>query len=389
MADYKFVQKKYGHHFNRKRKYEGKVEPTFASGKITVPSVVPGTPDLEFLDVLLTGFDIDWFELEDQHKTWLHDEGMKFVKQDFEKRVGQGGPVVVNIDGYASHTYKGSEDESAEHNEILSQLRAKEVQNYIDTYVAMYLNKSYIKYNPNWHGFNDPPVPGKGEYRKHRSVRLVLQRPGLAAPKPVTISDDAEERHPGPWRLISLAGQGINVPVPGTPASVGTALKTMVIGDLAPPAKYYTYDLPSLNASLGYKLPGWLGDIIKAARDATGFMKGTGALKGAGFQSTNFISNPLRYNPLIAAGPINQRTFAHTVIVHTLEAGLLFTSAVSVVIITNIENSLVENLNPMGIHGIFLTAGGDFGAGLNASTLKGQAFLRENLIKSVKIQKAG
>ena len=100
---------------------------------------------------------------------------LEFMRDELNRAKDQRRPYwTVNIDGYSTHTG------SANHNRALSAQRERVVQGYIQDPLSAYdLEGSVlpiVRFNPNFHGFDQTTVVG--EDPKGRSVRVAVTPPG-------------------------------------------------------------------------------------------------------------------------------------------------------------------------------------------------------------------
>jgi hypothetical protein len=131
---------------------------------------------------LLYDFDIDDWELKQNHEAWILD-GVSFMADDIAARkkgvlpkwATSGPQWKVWIDGYASKTGEFS------HNVLLSSNREQAVEKEFRKRIkARGLTDDDIAYDMKFHGFKDTSV--KGEHEEGRAVYIVIQRPGLPPP---------------------------------------------------------------------------------------------------------------------------------------------------------------------------------------------------------------
>ncbi len=345
--------KQFFHKFIRTPSFgPGRVDDKFPFGDTTAP----GSSDITSMDRLLYDFDIDWPELKDPHRAWIA-KAVKFLKKDFEERSktdASYGAWEIRIDGYASKTFKGPDLEAKEHNELLSNRRKLRVADQF----RINLNPTFFKFIEHFHGFNDLPVPGTGEYEKHRSVRVVVQRPGLPPPKPITLPPVPYAcMTNGPYRFKSLAGPSISLPLDG--GSAGVAWKDLKILD-AGCNKIHTYRIWAVQGGIGF-LPKETSEAMKRAiAIIKGIIQGgktQGVLQSPTPWGSDFIQNPIRVDLVI--GP---NMFEGPIRIQTLDAGAGMGLTGSAIIFTQVPSigPLEFAIAPANVKGIFLVGGADF-----------------------------
>lgn len=138
------------------------------------------------LHALLYDFDIDDWELKDNHEAWLL-KAISFMASDIEARKKAGNLIYkkaswkIFVNGYASRTGEFA------HNVELSANRAQGVQKFLDKYMDKRIGPGDIQKDFIPNGFAKTTV--KGEDPLGRSVNVLIQRPELLAPPQITLPD--------------------------------------------------------------------------------------------------------------------------------------------------------------------------------------------------------
>jgi outer membrane protein OmpA-like peptidoglycan-associated protein len=361
--------KKYLHKFVRDQKKsttgdKGGVDDKPPFGDKTAP----GTTDVTSMDRLLYDFDVNWPELKDEHRAWIA-KARKFIKKDFDQRAKTGasyGAWEVRIDGYASKTFKGDADQGLEYNQVLSELRKNRVANEFKTN----LNPTVFHFVEGFHGFKDPPVPGTGEFDKHRSVRVVVQRPGLPPPPPVDLyAIDVSKVcwNYGPYVLKNLSEKfGFLVPVPDLGISAGPSIKAMTIQDIGC-SKFHQYKVKVGQAGIGLKAPIELVQkFLSVLRAMLQAAKKAKIVTAPSPSSTVFIKNPARLDLTVT-----DKTFEGGITIVTGDAGTGTGLMAGIVAFSKIPLIGLPALNPLNIKGFFLIGGADITIGANATASTG------------------